>query len=182
MPPSSILLGLTLLVLVVPFIAEPLLRSGRKPRRRLAAAGGRAGEAPVMAKDAALVAVRDLDFDFQTGKVAEADYRPLRQQLLMAAAEAAQREKPAYLPARPASMVEDDIEAAVRRLRRGGSATSGQVCAACGAALKIGDRFCGACGAVLGNTCPGCSAPVRSDDRFCAACGTALSTKVDIRS
>src|SRR5512147_690599 len=89
MPVSSILLGLTLAILVVPFVAEPFLRRPGQGRK-LKTASAPMGEAAT--KEAALVALRDLDFDFHTGKITDADYAPLRQELLGAAAQAAQQE------------------------------------------------------------------------------------------
>ncbi len=43
-------------------------------------------------------------------------------------------------------------------------------CGQCGAPLKEGDRFCGACGARTGG-CASCGEPLTPGDRFCRACG-----------
>jgi class 3 adenylate cyclase len=47
-------------------------------------------------------------------------------------------------------------------------------CAACGAPVGTGDRFCGECGAAL-VACPSCGEPVIPGKRFCRACGSALT-------
>ncbi len=207
MPISSILLGLTLAILVVPFVAEPFLRregQGRNPRT----ASAPMGEA--VTKEAALVALRDLDFDFHTGKITEADYAPLRQQLLGAAAQAAQQAsaRQSAQRARSARRIDDDdpieravqarrlghgaqgdghpdagvaddaIETAVRRLRRSSPDVVGPACPECGSPAKSGDRFCHACGAAVGLTCPACQSLVSATDRFCGRCGAELIDKV----
>ncbi len=199
MPISSLLLGLTLALVVLPIVLEPFLR---RARRRPASAG--AAARPALTKVAALVALRDLDFDYQTGKVIEADYAPLRQQLLVAAADAAQREKPARRRAQaprrapvrgrvrmdqivvgvdevagvqPGDDADADIEAAVRSLRQGES-VAGRRCPACGCAASPAATFCGHCGSRLGQVCPSCQAAAGSSDRFCARCGASLNTKV----
>jgi hypothetical protein len=119
---------------------------------------------------------------FQTGKVTEADYQPLRQQLLLAAAQAASAEaapRPASRTSRHARL-DDDIETAVRKLRLGGQGT--QTCAACGTVAAGTDKFCGHCGEALGLACPNCRAAVQPTDRFCAGCGATLKTKMESQS
>jgi class 3 adenylate cyclase/tetratricopeptide (TPR) repeat protein len=48
-------------------------------------------------------------------------------------------------------------------------------CAACGAELAEGARFCGICGAPVSAGCPRCGAPTAPDLRFCTACGHEFS-------
>jgi hypothetical protein len=196
-PIPSLLLGLALLVVVLPFVAEPILRP-RRAAQKLQAAASAAADTP--SKDAALVALRDLDFDFSTGKVTEADYAPLRQQLLAAAAQAVQKERPPARSARPVARGADDaieaavrahravsgsaddpIEAAVRRVR----GEAGRRCPQCQAPAQPDDRFCHTCGASLdvpARACPACGQPAQSSDRFCGACGAALSEQVESHS
>jgi hypothetical protein len=184
MSTASILLGLALAIVVLPFVMEPFWRRGRGSRHLALAAPA---DTAVPSKEAALIAVRDLDFDFQTGKVTEADYQPLRQQLLLAAAQAASAEaarRPATRTSRHARL-DDDIESAVRKLRLGGQAArqpAPQTCAACGTAAAGTDRFCGHCGEALGLACPNCRAAVQPTDRFCAGCGATLKTKMESES
>src|SRR5580704_16371141 len=47
-------------------------------------------------------------------------------------------------------------------------------CVLCGASLRVGDRFCGDCGASL-EGCPSCGAPADPGKRFCSACGSKLT-------
>lgn len=141
MPIGSYLLGLALLALVAGFVARPFLRSPHtRPRRGSVSV---APAEPVADRQSTLLAIRDLDFDFRTGKVAEEDYTPLRQQLV--------REAAAHLQAEAASptgaSAEDEIEAAVRSLRQKRIAAG--ACPRCQTPAAAGDRFCARCGAPL---------------------------------
>lgn len=71
--------------------------------------------APAERRDAAIEALRQLEFEYGTGKVSEEEYLAVRERLRTEALEAR-------------------------------DAAGGPGCAACGAALAHGERFCGACG------------------------------------
>ena len=85
---GAILIGLTMLVLSVPFVAKPFQQ-----------VRGKKNAMPVKQVDpeeqrlAALTALRDLDFDFQVGKVSEDDYASLRARLVAEAARTLQMTK-----------------------------------------------------------------------------------------
>src|SRR3712207_960086 len=49
-------------------------------------------------------------------------------------------------------------------------------CASCGNALQPSDRFCGACGALVG-ACRTCGATLVAADRFCPQCGMAVEPR-----
>ena len=51
-------------------------------------------------------------------------------------------------------------------------------CTACGAANRVGRRFCGQCGASLDQLCPSCGAPNDDGERFCGACGKPIGSSV----
>ncbi|MBI3361495.1 MAG: zinc ribbon domain-containing protein [Chloroflexi bacterium] len=179
MPISSILVGLALAILVVPFVAGPLIERRKDEGRRRKDEGRGEVEA---AQQNALIALRDLDFDFRTGKIVEEDYTPLRQQLLVKAAEAAQAADVAEV-AQPDWDAE--IEAAVSAVR-GKTRTRPDVvaglvpahCPQCHAPAREGDKFCHACGAGLDVLCPKCHQPVQVADKFCAHCGATLKVEV----
>ena len=178
MPIGSILLGLALVVVVVPFVAGPLLKNGQRQQKLL---GSRRDDSPGLAKQSALAALHDLDFDFRTGKIAEEDYLPLRQRLVAEAA--------AALQASEASPPEWDaeIEAAVRAVRAAPRTARRSACPQCHAPVGNDDRFCPKCGAVLGLTvrpeaqgtaCPQCHGTIQANDKFCARCGASLKSEV----
>ena len=168
MPLSSILVGLAMALVVVPFVAGPLVKTSDRrrgaPAKEEAAPGG-------AAKQQALAALQDLDFDFRTAKISDEDYMPLRQQLLVQAAEAAQA------VAVTQSAPDDDIEAAVRALRGTQKRRVARVCPQCHSAPRADDKFCPKCGTALEQTCPACHAAVAAADQFCSACGKSLKAE-----
>jgi len=94
-------------------------------------------------------AIRDLDFDFQTGKVDQKDYTELRQQL--------EREAVYILrqldAADPLVTLDHEIEHQVLALRRHSASTvcssRRESCFGCGALLENGENFCPCCGRAL---------------------------------
>src|SRR6516225_9277522 len=49
-------------------------------------------------------------------------------------------------------------------------------CPRCSAGHAAGMKFCGQCGAALGNACPSCGASNPPEHRFCGQCGAPLAT------
>jgi cytochrome c-type biogenesis protein CcmI len=82
-------------------------------------------------------ALRDLEDDFETGKVAEADYRTLREELRGRALALLQAER-------------DAERSASDPARASPGPPSPAPCRACGATPRPEDRFCGRCGVRLG--------------------------------
>ena len=132
---------------LVVWIGEPLVRRvsytshGHEDND---AAGGL-----LLQKEMLYVAIRDLDFDFQTGKVDQKDYSELRRQL--------EREAVYILrqldAVDPLVMFDHEVEQQVIGLRQRHISTargSGQeTCASCGTPLERDDNFCPACGQAL---------------------------------
>ena len=95
-----------------------------------------------------LLALRDAEYDYETGKLDAADYQLLKRQL-SAEALAAFRDVEA-----DADMDAVEAEVAVAREEMRG----GVRCSACASANPAGSRFCGSCGAALGAQEPAGSA------------------------
>ncbi|MBI3581341.1 MAG: zinc ribbon domain-containing protein [Nitrospinae bacterium] len=87
-------------------------------------------------KEAAFVALKDLDFDHKTGKIDDADFDQLK------------------------ARYEDEAVAVLKRIdgvggaspafrKASGGEQAGIFCTSCGTQAKAGDRFCGNCGAKL---------------------------------
>lgn len=155
---GAVLIGLTMLVLSVPFVAKPFQQvRGKKPA------------VPVKQVDpdeqrlAALTALRDLDFDFQVGKVSEEDYASLRAQLVAEAARTLQDDK------------DDEIEALIQARKT--SKAKAPACAHCGETLIAGNHFCSHCGAAVEDSCPSCGKNIKAGDVFCSSCGTQLAVQ-----
>jgi hypothetical protein len=94
-------------------------------------------------------AIRDLDFDFQTGKVDQKDYTELRQQLEREALQILRQ----LDAADPLVALDHEIEQHVLTLRRHRASTvcgsRREACFDCGAPLENGENFCPSCGQAL---------------------------------
>lgn len=123
---------------IVLFVLEPLLTG----RSALLQAEDRADN-EAFRKHAALRALRDLEYDFQTGKLDEGDYRALKRELVAEAAEVLYDGA-----AGPTDSVEAEIRTVRQRMR------AGTACTHCGAEVLIEGRFCASCGAPLGAASP----------------------------
>ncbi|MCS7056893.1 MAG: zinc ribbon domain-containing protein [Thermoflexales bacterium] len=143
MPLGTILLGIALLIIVVVVIALPLLDrktpAVQPPSRR---------EALEQERRTIISAIRELDFDYRTGKIDEEDYKRLREsrvargaQILRELAELDEAERD----------VDAEIEAQVARFRTvqatdGRARAKSVICSSCGHAAGAGDKFCPQCG------------------------------------
>jgi hypothetical protein len=152
-------------------VVEPMLRSSRPASSPL--------ELPDLEetpRGIALAALREIEFDRETGKLSDADYAGLKQQYTQAAVQAMRAEDRVEEAATPASgetpdAVEAIIRAKVRALR---SAPGGLACPTCGPRPEPDADFCSNCGNRLptGSVCPGCGAALAPDARFCESCGS----------
>jgi hypothetical protein len=163
MPVVAFLIGLGLLILALPLVVSPL----RSSPHGLPRAAELADHAAVPTHTQVLLALRELEFDHQTGKVTPEDYASLRADLMVHAASAIQDEDAAE------EQLSNQIEDAVR-LRRT-TRTQGSSCRACGKRLEPGDRFCPGCGSAVQGGCPRCGAQIAPGDKFCACCGERLA-------
>ena len=92
-------------------------------------------------KRVALLALRDVEYDFLADKLDEHDYRSLKAELTAEALAALEADERAQGGAGPH---EDDLEAEIAQIRAG--LREGSVCGACGCSNEVGSRFCSACG------------------------------------
>lgn len=96
-------------------------------------------------KRVALLALRDVEYDFLAGKLDEDDYRSMKSQLTAEALAALEADEAAR--GAGAATTDADLEAEIARVRAG--LRSGVVCTDCGFANDKGSRFCSACGHAL---------------------------------
>lgn len=137
---------------ILAFVAYPLFN----PARGKIAGETHALDALVAQRDSTYDAIRDLDFDYQLGKLSQDDYTALREKYKARAAHVLQQldqlgdgaEADTEIEAQVAQLrraktdpVEDEI-ARVRAARKAGSG----FCRTCGAPHQAGDQFCGKCG------------------------------------
>ena len=101
-------------------------------------------------KRVALLALRDVEYDFLAGKLDEEDYRSLKSQLTaeaLAALEADETARGTGAAAAAQADLNADLEAEILRVRAG--LRAGLVCSQCGFSNEKGSRFCSACGNAL---------------------------------
>jgi len=100
-------------------------------------------------KRVALLALRDVEYDFLAGKLDEDDYRSLKGELTAEALSALEADEEWRAQHGGGAPVED-LEAEIARVRAG--LRMGTTCTTCGFANDDGSRFCSSCGASLSTT------------------------------
>ncbi len=150
------------------YVLSPILQNRRAP---LESAGDDLTDAQAR-KRVALMALRDAEYDFATGKLGTEDYEDLRQELSVEALQALHDEEEfehadgeasppgAATPGSDLSEAEHappdeasgsaELEAEVARVRAG--LQSGTTCGQCGHVNRAGGGFCTSCGRPLGRT------------------------------
>ncbi len=106
-------------------------------------------------KRVALLALRDVEYDFLAGKLDEEDYRAMKSELTAEALAALEADEAARSESGGVATASttDDLEAEIARIRR--HIRSGLVCSSCGYTNEDGSRFCSSCGAALGDRAVG---------------------------
>jgi CRISPR/Cas system-associated protein Cas10 (large subunit of type III CRISPR-Cas system) len=89
--------------------------------------------------------LKDLEFEYQSGKIAREDYSALRTNYLSEAAALMAATQEAELLKRDDALVEREI--AARRAQRKSQRPSEYTCSACGYENPLPVKFCGECGA-----------------------------------
>lgn len=144
----EILLGLVLLTAVFALLGYPLYRA--RPRA-LVAGTGALGDL-VAQRDGLYATLRDLDLDFELGKLDRGDYQTRREKYLARATLVLKQLDLIREEGAKASSQSEEIEREVAVLRRtpaAGAESDSPVCPNCGRAYNEGDRFCGRCGNTL---------------------------------
>lgn len=127
-------LGITLTLLTILFVAYPLLQ---KSQRKLSFAANHQGEDLLARKNEIYAAVRDIDFDYRMGKLSEEDYNSLREQYKQEAVKVMQALDHMSGQEQP-------------RAKQGKAAHSeARFCHMCGSPAHREDAFCSSCGANL---------------------------------
>ena len=131
-------------------------------------------------KGMALAALKEIEFDRETGKLSDADYQFLKTKYTGEALEALRAEKSSA----QLGDVEAMIAARVRTLRSAavqaplsGSSDLASACPACGRRPESDAVFCSTCGTrlPLAGACAGCGAPLGPESRFCERCGARVA-------
>lgn len=105
-------------------------------------------------KNQALLALRDVEYDYHAGKLDEQDYLALKKEISAEALQALDEEEAEWLAREAAKefgsapgRVPEEVEAEIAALRT--SIREGVVCSQCGHPNPRGSRFCGDCGSAL---------------------------------
>ena len=122
----------------------------------------------------AVAALREIEFDRETGKLSDRDYADLKRRYtqaaideLRAAKTAKESSKPSVTPAESSDLV----EAAIARAR-----AQQKSCAECGPRPEADATYCSDCGGYLAGHCRECGAAVEmASSRFCSNCGEHLA-------
>jgi hypothetical protein len=137
-------------------------------------------------KGVALAALKEIEFDRETGKLSDEDYAFLKGKYTGVALDALRSESAETAEAGARSEKQDrggDVEvmiaARVRALRSAATSAppGAPVCSICGPRPEPEAVFCSTCGRRLlpGGACAGCGAEVRQGSRFCEQCGTGVA-------
>ena len=157
---SALIIGFLLFGAALVLVSRPFWEKRKK-------SGKDSTTTEVSRRELVLAALRDLDFDFKTGKVSEEDYQLLRAQLLAEAAQYIESEK----------NEEEKLEALIQARRKGQQKIK---CEHCGAPIEADQHFCAKCGSPVHNElCPSCGKKNRAGDLFCSSCGTKLEVRLE---
>ncbi len=186
---------------VLAYMISPMLDGSARRLRTERSAGSRRDDL-LKKKDFIFSSIRELNIDYNMGKLAAEDHKTLRQEYMNEASDVLDELDRTAVSDLP---VEEQIEEAVREIRRREPATGEtvtvddeaaahkaaedvpaedarpvpsarvQVCRICRTVNELSARFCIECGASLKtSTCAGCGAENPASARFCAQCGGKL--------
>lgn len=143
----DIFIGVLLLAAALFVLAYPLYRTGG---RALSPSGSPSGDL-LAQRDGLYATLRDLDLDFELGKLDAADYRERRERYLTRASVVLQELDSKATPVTE-SLLSDEIEHEVAALRRPMQAPPDKAvlaCPNCGRVYNEGDLYCARCGHTL---------------------------------
>lgn len=150
----ALVVGSLLAVLALAYVLMPLLRGSGQTALGTAAPEVRSGSG-------AVDALREIEFDRETGKLSDEDYAALKLTYTpLALQELRERAEP-----------EDPAEAFIAHVK-----SKALACPSCGPRPEADALCCSNCGRFLGSSCPNCGAAPESErSRFCVECGAALA-------
>jgi rRNA maturation endonuclease Nob1 len=130
-------------------------------------------------KGIALAALKEIEFDRETGKLSEADYAMLKSKYTAAALDALRLDPLRAESAAAPDDLEVMIAARARALRSAAASTSpgAPSCSACGPRPESDALFCSSCGRRLpmAGACGRCGAALGPESRFCEQCGSQVA-------
>jgi hypothetical protein len=159
-------LGLLVTVGAIYYVARPLFA----PARPLQETDDSPLGELVARKDAVLLSIKEIEFDYRTGKLNEADYKRYNHRLRQQAISLIKRIDDL---APDVSDLEAELEAAIADQRQVADA----VLASALPPAKLRQSATSAANGSRPSFCHNCGAAIEPDDNFCAACGEKLRVK-----
>jgi hypothetical protein len=161
----ALLIGTLLAIGAMAWVLTPLFRADAG---RVIAPVAPARQEIAARRDRAIEALREIEFDRATGKLADGDYEMLKSRYTRQAVVAMRSESGAAL------VDESEIEAAIRRAREAQSSLP--VCPVHGPRPEPDAIYCSECGRYLRGACANCGATTSAPGaRFCEGCGNRLA-------
>lgn len=161
---NALLIGTALALVSLAFVLYPLFRES--PVRRTAPE--RSSFPEETAAQRAIGALREVEFDRETGKLSDSDYTALKAAYTREALTALRSEEAS---AAASAVGDDEVEAVILKYRSRVSE-----CSSCGPRPEPDAAYCSNCGRYLAGACSGCGARItESGARFCPACGQTLA-------
>ena len=176
-----IVLAILLTVAALLAVAYPVL--AKAPAAKPATTATESLDELLGQRDAAMQALRELNFDHRVGKISDEDFAVFDASLKHDAANTLRALD--QWEAQAEDDLDQDLESEIAA-RRSQLNTGDRVCPACGRPAADDDQFCAICGAALTEeltpislpaeeaACPKCGRRADPGDRFCAGCGQGL--------
>ena len=156
----ALVLGTVLALAALAFVLVPLFAAPRV--RELASPRTSVPDVPVDA----IAALREVEFDRETGKLSDSDYATLKAEYTRDALAALRAQDAA-----PTSVSDAEVEAMILAYR-----VPRRSCAACGPRPESDALYCSTCGRFLAGACARCGASVTEPGaRYCPSCGATLA-------
>ncbi len=157
---TPLVVGAVLAVAALVLVLLPLFNQDSAPRRSVSIAESTAPTSE------AVQALREIEFDRETGKLSDADYTALKTRYTREAVAAMRDEK-----AGVAGEAGDAAEAVILQYRRRQLG-----CSVCGPRPESDAIYCSTCGRYLAAHCARCHAAITEvGARFCGSCGESLA-------
>ncbi|MDQ2767991.1 MAG: zinc ribbon domain-containing protein [Gemmatimonadota bacterium] len=157
---TPLIVGAILAVIALVVVLYPLFDEVAVPSRR---ARKQEGATPSVE---AVQALREIEFDRETGKLSDSDYTALKTRYTREAVAAMRDEEDGV-----AGAAADAAEAVILQYRRRQLG-----CSVCGPRPEPDAIYCSTCGRYLAASCVHCHAPVAEiGARYCGACGETLA-------
>lgn len=181
---TPLVVGTTLALAGLALVLSPLVSDSTETESpaKVAREARRRAKPVEEASDGAVAALREIEFDRETGKLSDADYADLKSRYTKAALEelrALDKANASSAPSIAAPMVavailadgDDPVEAAIRRAKQ-----NQRSCNVCGPRAEPDATYCSSCGRYLPGDCGKCGVAVELvGSRFCSGCGEGLA-------